>query len=256
MGYRWLYNEEMLNEGFQKVFDECELEEFFDSIKHITIYEVLSFTASTSGAVTVPPDATVDTNHFGKPGQIILSEVSGGAPTNISPTTNQGKIITGGIDSLGNITLSDAYTGDLAIVWGFDIKQRDYPNLTVSEVGRIIAETVDDYRQSLTFEAARKQTTTNSYLSSNETFTNLSPFIVPFDAVLTSIVAANDGTHTWTAEVHNNGVLIPGATATVTASDNSITTSNILIPKGSRLMLYLNGTQVLRPRIIINLIRE
>jgi hypothetical protein len=113
---------------------------------------------------------------------------------------------------------------------------------------------VREQDESFTYEGARNKNTTDSYVESNGVFMNVSPVIIPKDMYLHTIAASTEGNETWTAEIHNNGVLISGATLSMSAVDsNSRKDLKIKVLAGSKLMFYVNGTNIKRPRILITL---
>jgi len=110
--------------------------------------------------------------------------------------------------------------------------------------------------RSLIYSAGKNNNATNSYLISDQVFTNVSPLVITEDCKILSISASTEGNETWTAEIHTNGVLIVGAALTIAASDNGIINDlNIAVTAGDKLSLYCNGTLVKKPRIIVELIK-
>ena len=97
----------------------------------------------------------------------------------------------------------------------------------------------------------RKKKTTDSYMENESSFMNLVPVYFKTAATLTKIVASCEVAGTWTAEVHNNGVLIPGATLALTAQSEESADYNIPIPAGAKIQLYCNGTLIEKPKILI-----
>jgi hypothetical protein len=110
------------------------------------------------------------------------------------------------------------------------------------------------YNTPLMFGGAKNNNTTDTYLLTDGVFTNVVPIELPAAARIKSIVAASDGLDTWTAEIHNNGVLIVGASLSLTAeSSKTVDNLNVLVGVGAKLSLYCNGTSVKRPRILVTL---
>ena len=102
------------------------------------------------------------------------------------------------------------------------------------------------------FSGARDNSVTNTYLKSEGIYTNISPVTIPKDMVIESITANSKEVSTWTAEIHNNGVLISGASLLITSSDSgTIDNLNIQVSSGSKLMFYAKGTLIKQPRITI-----
>ena len=124
--------------------DPLDLINLLASTKHLTLYEEVAFAGTNTGAVTVTANTVIDTDHFGTEGRVVLSETLLGKPTNVTPKNPSGQIITGSIDSLGNITLSENYTGNLAIIHGIDVSQNDYSALSATVTNRILDATDGD----------------------------------------------------------------------------------------------------------------
>jgi len=104
----------------------------------------------------------------------------------------------------------------------------------------------------LSWSAARKKRVTNSYLEMNEIFMNEVPIVIAQDMVLDTIIASTPDSEEWVAEIHDNGTLITGASVALTGvTDNSITDLDITLSAGTRLMFYVNGEGITKPRITI-----
>ena len=99
---------------------------------------------------------------------------------------------------------------------------------------------------------SRTKKATNSYFESDGLFTNVVPIYIPQDMFLDSISVMTDGNFTWTAEVHGSGVLIAGASLTVTADNKGkVSGLGIAISEGTEISFYVNGTAIDKPRIIV-----
>ncbi len=110
------------------------------------------------------------------------------------------------------------------------------------------------YNSPLMFGGAKNNNTTDTYLQIEGVFSNVVPIELPAAARIKSIIAASDGPETWTAEIHNNGSLIVGASLSLTAeASKTVDNLNILVGVGAKLSLYCNGTSVKRPRIFVTL---
>ena len=114
---------------------------------------------------------------------------------------------------------------------------------------------LDDVRErdrSYVFHGSRTKKATNSYFESDGLFTNVVPIYVPRDMVLDTISVMTEGNYTWTAEVHSSGVLIAGASLTITGSNKAkVKGLNIKVNEGTELSFYVNGTAIEKPRIIV-----
>lgn len=103
---------------------------------------------------------------------------------------------------------------------------------------------------SLILMGARKKKTTGSYVEIDGLMSNVVPIETHEDMILDSIILGTDGNETWSAEVHGNGTLIPGATLSVVAgSSKTVSNLGISILKGVKISLYCNGINVEKPRI-------
>lgn len=96
----------------------------------------------------------------------------------------------------------------------------------------------------------RANNTSNAYLNGvGGEFMNITPFILPFNARLTNISAANTGIETWIGEVHTSGTVVTGATISIVATSSAWATYSINFNAGDRVMLYCNGSVISSPRI-------
>ena len=114
---------------------------------------------------------------------------------------------------------------------------------------------IDEIREqdsSLVLNGSRNRKTTNVYLESNGVYTHLVPIELDSNYKINSIIASSETIDTWTAEIHGNGVLIPGALLNLTA-EKSKTVNNLKIPvqKGLKISIYCNGVRVEKPRVIL-----
>lgn len=112
------------------------------------------------------------------------------------------------------------------------------------------------YNTPLIIGSAKKNNTTNTYLLTDNVYTNIVPIELPEPMLIKSISASSDGVETWDAEIHGNGSLIVGASLSLTATDSdTVDNLNILVASGTKLSLYCNGTDVKSPRIFVTLKR-
>ena len=104
---------------------------------------------------------------------------------------------------------------------------------------------------------ARTNKVTNSYLSNQGNFTNLVPFVLPFNATIKAISALASETGTWDAEIHESGTLITGATLSITAALSGYSASyDIDIDAGDQISLYCSGTNINKPLINVFFVRR
>jgi hypothetical protein len=157
--------------------------------------------------------------------------------------TNGSGVVTWQTDAGGSSNLSDLndvsfitgtpIEGDILVYNGTDWEARELP-VTFNVSGAVNSNRV-----------------TNQYISSDGIGMFLSPFILPEDATLKYMSASCAVTGTWTAEVHVNGTLFTGATVTVTSAKKAYIkfTSILSFNAGDEIQLYLNGTNIDKPRI-------
>lgn len=102
--------------------------------------------------------------------------------------------------------------------------------------------------------ARNSANTTNSFLrSGNGVPTNLTPFVIPFDATLIFVAAINQYTvtETWDARVYAN-VSSPTllATVSVVSGYKAYSSFNVNVPAGDEIATYCSGTNISYPRVI------
>lgn len=100
----------------------------------ITYYEIVS---GTSGSLTVPTGATLNSGEFGLSGNSILSKIDGSnKPTFESPKTSGGTIVTANLNTTnGSWTTSGVYTDpQVALIYSIRIKAKDYSNLNYNRI--------------------------------------------------------------------------------------------------------------------------
>lgn len=107
----------------------------------------------------------------------------------------------------------------------------------------------------VTYTAGRNNTVTSSYIQHEGVFTNLTP-IVTSENLRLKRITASAGLGSWTAEIHNNLSLIPGASVKLIGEKKKVSGDlNIDIPAGACLSFFANGNLVNRPKIVIELIK-
>jgi len=104
----------------------------------------------------------------------------------------------------------------------------------------------------------RNNNISNSYLQGGGlTWTNESPYVVPFNCTLTAISVATKSAQSWTAEVRIAGVLVPGASlSTTTATSNYVNDLSIDFDEGDEIQVYANGTSINRPNVALFFVRR
>lgn len=142
---------------------------------------------------------------------------------------------TGNLADLNDVTFTTGtpVIGDILVFNGTDWEARELP-VTFNVSGAI-----------------NSKKATNQYVESDDTGMFLSPFILPENAILKYMSASCAVADTWTAEVHVNGTLFTGATVTVTAAKKAYIkfTTSLSFSAGDEIQLYLNGTNIDKPRI-------
>lgn len=101
------------------------------------------------------------------------------------------------------------------------------------------------------WSASNRKSVTNSYLKgAGNTFTNVTPYIAPFDCEITAISASSEFSETWSAEVHVNGSSI--GSLSIFSSDNGYASPlSISVNAGDKISLYCNGTTINGPSITV-----
>lgn len=236
---------------------------------NVQYFEIIN--SGTSGTLTPPQGGawgditTIALDQFGGGIDIFVSEEAFGYPTGESvediSTPLVTDVVAATLDSSGNWNLvgtPDTYP--IALVYYYKVKLVDMDS-TYSIGGmngfastNLSADVYALQQQqalnaSLVISAGRDANVTNSYLQNEGTFMNITPVIAPYDCFLTEITVATNGNETWTAEVRDNGVLIPGASLVTIAAATNTGTYNIAIAAGTKLMIYCNGTAINRPKV-------
>jgi len=119
----------------------------------------------------------------------------------------------------------------------------------VGSPGHWVATTPGVQKRTWTWQASNSSRVSNTYLKgSGDTYTNVSPYIAPFDCKLTAISASTAYVDTWNAEVHVNGSNI--GSLSIFSSDNGYALPlNVTISAGDKVSFYCNGSIVQSPNI-------
>jgi hypothetical protein len=101
--------------------------------------------------------------------------------------------------------------------------------------------------------ASRNTDATNIYLRGpGNVPTNLSGFVLPFNATIIGIGAATQGTETWTAEVRKNGSATVIASLSITAAAKDSTGAlNVDVDVDDEIQMYCNGSSISRPAMTV-----
>lgn len=148
----------------------------------------------------------------------------------------------------GHLVQEDIVSGELE---GTTLRTKlKLGNFTIDDVVDLLEKEETNGEGGLSISGARNRKVTDSYVESNGVFMNESPVILPQDYILDSIAVSTKNNETWVAEIHNDKIPIEGATVSASgASSASATNLDILVTKGSKIMLYVSGTLIERPRI-------
>lgn len=120
------------------------------------------------------------------------------------------------------------------------------------------AQRTIQYIESVTLSGGRANSNaTNIYLRSGDGLPyNTTPFVLPFDGIIKSISISTSANDTWIGEVRNNGVLISGASLSSVAQSFTYSSYNINVNAGSQLQLYVNGSNIPNPRMVVTIIKR
>jgi len=111
-----------------------------------------------------------------------------------------------------------------------------------------IGGSVDKFRMYV--PTGRTKNTSNSYLDQNAMPTNTIPIRFPFDVVLETLIASTDGNESWTGELRTGGVLIAGASVTVTNTDYATAEDlDVTINADTAIQFYCNGSGINAPQL-------
>jgi hypothetical protein len=178
----------------------------------------------------------IDSSHFGD-AKVLMYDAVGGTFDYVDLDTLYEKV--GRIDN--GIPIDSSHIADGTILR----YEASSGTFVYSDTGAIQERFVN-------ITGAKNANSSTTYLNGQDgTAMNLVPFTIPFDCELKSMSLSANVAKAWTAEVHVSLVLKVGATlasgGAATAYDNTYT--GIYFSAGDLLELYMNGTNVSRPRI-------
>lgn len=129
----------------------------------------------------------------------------------------------------------------------------EYFHLTSAQHANILDGA--DYFQ---ISTGRNAVATNVYLRGPDGVpTNLSGFVVPFDATIVRITASTQNAHSWTAEVRKNGSVAVIASLAISAATTGISTLlSVDVSAGDIIQTYCNGTAITYPLVMVYLKRR
>lgn len=100
-----------------------------NNVYKVTYYEIIS---GTSGSITLPTGATINSGEFGLSGNAVLSEINGSnKPTYVSPKDASNTIVTASLNPLTGVWIASGTTvsTNVALIYSLNIKAIDYSNL-------------------------------------------------------------------------------------------------------------------------------
>ena len=104
----------------------------------------------------------------------------------------------------------------------------------------------------ITWSASRNKKATNIYLWTDDVQpTNVTPYILPWNAKLVAISVSTEIPQTWTAEIHSGGTLIPGASLSISASSAGYSIYDIVLSAGDEIEIYASGVNIEKPRVSV-----
>ena len=214
-----------------------------------------------AGTLGIPENTTIETGQYPNYDPSIDDEDAivafadiDGRPTEKATKSANGTYIF--INTLNPITGEYALTGipssESVIYYFIKLKLKDWNNLAGYNISNIRDINFDNIISGGEFiiDGLKTKKTTNQYITRNGEFMNLFPVCSNRQLRLTSIIMKGSINQTWQAEIHNNGVLIPGATLLMNNDTYKAANFDILIPNDSRIMFFVNGVNIKNPQII------
>lgn len=95
--------------------------------------------------------------------------------------------------------------------------------------------------------------------------TNLSPYVMPFDATIVAITAAGNANETWDGEVYRNTDVRTGGIPTdgnklteiqVSAADSATVVVNVDVDAGDEIGIFMRGSSIDRPSVTVYFVRR
>jgi len=99
-----------------------------------------------------------------------------------------------------------------------------------------------DNNSFFSIHAARANTCPSIYLYTDNVPTNISPFILPYNANLIFMSASASKVDTWKAEIHKEETLVPNALLSLNLTNYNYGSYNIEFAAGDKIELYCNAS--------------
>ena len=111
--------------------------------------------------------------------------------------------------------------------------------------------------EAFVLSAGRNVNITNSYLRGiGNVPTNLSGYVLPFDATLIGIGVTTSGLETWVAEIRKNGGGAVIASLSLIALRKASTLINVDVNANDEIQMYCNGIDINSPQMVVYLKRR
>jgi hypothetical protein len=237
---------------------------------NVQYFEIID--SGTSGTLTPPQGGSwgdinsIALNQFGGGIDIFVSQTQDGYPTGESvpdsSSSDPTEVCAATLDLDGNWSLVGIpSTWPIALVYYYTVKLIHFDSSLaigglngISQAGSnneiYELQQLQTLDTNLIITASKNSNTTHSYLKgAGGSFMNQSPFVLPYDATITHISASTSSPATWQAEIHYNGMLIPGAFLNISTASTGFKHCVINVNAGTKIMLYCNGVDVPNPRI-------
>lgn len=104
--------------------------------------------------------------------------------------------------------------------------------------------------------SGRNAVVSNVYLEFGGVPSNLSGFVLPYDATIIALSVATSGNETWVAEVRKNNAAAVIASISMTAQAKKYEAKNVNVNQGDELQMYCNGAVINRPVFCVFLKRR
>ena len=86
--------------------------------------------------------------------------------------------------------------------------------------------------------------------------TNISPLVIPGDARIAALSAANLGNETWEGQVRVNGAETPAVTIDIINTDTAFTSVSYDLNAGDTLSTYCSGSSISRPQLYVWMVEK
>jgi hypothetical protein len=113
-----------------------------------------------------------------------------------------------------------------------------------------------NFEQVINFTAASdRANTTDRYLNIvDQTPSNESSYVLPFDGTIFAITSKTAEVESWTAEIRIGGIVV--ASSVISSLDKKVETVSVDVDSGDELQFYCNGTSINRPVVTVFIQRK